>query len=107
MGKKRTGGGIVYSTDPGFQLTETESTLISLPPGEQKLNVMLDAKNRGGKVVTLVRGYQGLGIEALEKQLKNHCGTVGSVKDGIIIVQGDNREKIKLWLLKNGYQKTT
>ncbi len=72
-------------------------------PASQKLLVLLDKKQRAGKVVTLVEGFEGPGIEALGKQLKNACGTGGSVKDGQIIIQGDNREKILQWLLKNGY----
>jgi translation initiation factor 1 len=40
----------------------------------------------------------------LGKQLRNHCGTGGSAKDGEVIVQGDQREKVNQWLLKNGYR---
>ncbi|HEY0751864.1 MAG TPA: translation initiation factor, partial [Chitinophagaceae bacterium] len=39
-------------------------------------------------------------------KLKNYCGTGGSVKDGEIIIQGDQREKVKQWLLKEGYKGT-
>lgn len=99
-------GGLVYSTDPNFkpeeESTEEQSTL---PPAQQKLLVRLDTKHRAGKAVTLVEGFIGLTAdrEDLGKKLKSFCGTGGSVKDGEIIVQGDNRDKVLQWLLKNGY----
>lgn len=99
--------GFVYSTDPNFHFEEEHNeTQETLPPAQQKLKVRLDTKNRGGKAVTLVEGFTGTGedAEALGKSLKNFCGTGGSVKDGEIIVQGDQREKVLQWLLKNGYK---
>jgi translation initiation factor 1 len=77
----------------------------TLQPREQKLRVKLDTKQRAGKAVTLVTGFSGAvaDLEDLGKKLKSFCGTGGSVKDGEIIVQGDNREKVLQWLLKNGY----
>lgn len=81
-----------------------EEELETLKPEEQRLKIWLETKQRGGKVVTIIEGYQGAGAEDLAKKLKNHCGTGGSVKDQEILVQGDNREKILQWLLKNGYK---
>lgn len=98
--------GIVYSTDPNFRPTEEEAIVETLPPAEQPLRILLDKKQRAGKVVTLVTGFMGndVDLQALGKQLRNHCGTGGSAKDGEVIVQGDQREKVNQWLLKNGYR---
>jgi translation initiation factor 1 len=106
--KKPNSNGIVYSTDPDFRL-ETESTPEeTLPAKQQKLRVSLNTKQRAGKAVTLVTGFIGNtnDLEALGKQLKTHCGTGGSVKDGEIIIQGDQRDKICGWLVNKGYSST-
>ena len=99
---------IVYSTDPDFTGFETESTeqTSGIMPAEQKLKVRLETKHRAGKAVTLVEGFYGNDAEkeALGKNLKTYCGTGGSVKDGEIIIQGDNRDKVMQWLMKNGYK---
>lgn len=101
--------GFVYSTDPGFQFEpEEKEAMETLAPEKQVLRVKLDTKQRGGKAVTLVTGFIGTAadLELLGKQLKNHCGTGGAVKDGEAMVQGDQRDKVLQWLLKNGYAKT-
>jgi len=100
--------GFVYSTDPNFQFQQEEQNAATLPPAQQKLRVILETKQRGGKAVTVVYGFAGKNedLEAMGKQLKNYCGTGGSVKEGEIIVQGDQREKVMQWLLKNGYNGT-
>ena len=99
-------GGLVYSTDPNFK-PEEESIEESetLVPAQQKIKVRLDTKRRAGKAVTLIEGFTGklADREELGKKLKTFCGTGGSVKDGEIIVQGDNRDKVLQWLQKNGY----
>ncbi len=108
MPKKRSiPGGIVYSTEPTFDFEETTDEIITLPAAQQNLRIKLDPKQRAGKVVTLVKGFEGKAadLEELSKKLKSYCGTGGSVKESEIIVQGDNREKIVSWLLKQGYLK--
>ncbi|MFM6926169.1 MAG: translation initiation factor [Ferruginibacter sp.] len=100
-------GGLVYSTDPNFKLPEEEGgEQETVEPSQQKLKIRLDTKHRAGKAVTLVEGFIGTtaDMEDLGKKLKSFCGTGGSVKDGEIIVQGDNRDKVLQWLLKNGYK---
>jgi translation initiation factor 1 len=100
--------GFVYSTDPNFRFEEEHASQQTLEPAQQKLKVRLETKHRGGKAVTLVEGFAGTteDMEDLGKKLKNFCGTGGSAKDGEIIVQGDQREKVMQWLVKNGYKQS-
>lgn len=98
--------GFIYSTDPNFKFeSEEEHTNETLPAKQQKLKIRLDTKHRGGKAVTLIEGFIGKeeDLDDLGKKLKNYCGTGGSVKDGEIIIQGDQREKVLQWFQKNGY----
>jgi translation initiation factor 1 len=98
--------GFVYSTDPAFRFEGSEGPAAeTLPNQQQKLRVRLETKHRGGKSATVIDGFTGTeeDLKELGKKLKNHCGTGGSAKDGEILVQGDQREKIMQWLQKNGY----
>jgi translation initiation factor 1 len=109
MSKKNTNDkrGFVYSTDPNFRFEEEEQqTAETLPSPQQKLKIRLETKHRGGKPATLVAGFIGKDedLELLGKSLKNFCGTGGAVKDGEAIIQGDQRDKVLQWLLKNGYK---
>jgi translation initiation factor 1 len=99
--------GFVYSTDPNFSFQKEQENTITLPAAEQKLKIRLDTKQRAGKAVTLVEGFTGQeqDLEDVGKRIKTFCGTGGSAKDGEIIVQGDQRDKVLQWLLKNGYTK--
>lgn len=99
---------VVYSTNSDFDMDaqyeqeETETLANNL----QLLYVSLDRKNRGGKAVTLIEGFVGSDddLTTLGKTLKTHCGVGGNVKDGEILLQGDQRDKIVAWLTKNGYK---
>ncbi len=97
--------GFVFSTDPNFQFEEQNENAETILPKQQKLKIRLDTKQRAGKVVTLIEGFVGKNedLEELGKKLKSFCGTGGSAKDGEIIVQGDHRDKVLQWLIKNGY----
>lgn len=106
MSKAKNRINVVYSTNPNFHYeSESHEEPETLLPKAQNLKVMLDKKARAGKQVTLIGGFIGTSadLEALGKQLKNLCGSGGSVKDGEIIIQGDHREKVLAWLLKQGY----
>jgi translation initiation factor 1 len=105
MKKINSLSGLVYSTDPNFKIEEEVIDVETLRTSKQKLKIKLETKHRAGKAVTLITGFIGKQTDAEElgKKLKSFCGTGGSVKDGEIIVQGDNIEKIKQWLNKNGY----
>ncbi len=99
--------GFVYSTNPNFGFQhEEEQRAETLPAHQQKLKIRLDTKHRGGKAVTLVDGFIGTeeDLQILGKALKNFCGTGGSAKDNEIIIQGDQRDKVLQWLVKNGYK---
>jgi len=103
---KSNSAGIVYSTDPNFKSFEDDPTSFEdILPAQQKIKVRLETKHRGGKAVTLIENYQATEDAKIElgKKLKTYCGTGGSVKDGEILVQGDNRDKVLAWLLKNGF----
>lgn len=100
--------GFVYSTDQSFNYQHQQDEKVTLLPAEQPLRIRLETKHRGGKTVTVISGFVGTeeDLNTLAKQLKNTCGTGGSSKDGEILIQGDHREKIKLWLHKKGYKQT-
>ena len=70
------------------------------------VRVQRETKGRGGKAVTLVRGVpvDADALSALGKELKGACGSGGTVKDGVVEVQGDHVEKIMAWLQQRGYK---
>lgn len=99
--------GVVFSTNPDFSYdTEQVGEDQTLPPSQQKLIVSIDRRNRGGKQVTIVKGFVGKeeDLRSLAKMLKTKCGVGGSVKDSEIIVQGDFRDKIVELLCSAGYK---
>jgi len=103
--KKRLG--MVYSTNPEFQFeSEQQDDHKTLPPNQQRLYVRLDRKNRKGKSVTLIEGFQGTEeeLKSLAKELKSKCGVGGSAKDGEILIQGDFRDRILTLLEEKGYK---
>lgn len=102
-------GKLVYSTDPDL-LKKIESNekpeSFSVPPKEQNLRVWIEKNHRGGKVATIVKGFEGSdqALKELGKQLKTHCGTGGSEKDGEIILQGHMADKVVKFLADKGYK---
>ena len=105
--KKRVG--VVYSTNPYFEYSDdSQEETNTLPKNQQKLRLNMERAGRGGKTVTLVKGFVGSDedITSLCKLLKQKCGVGGSVKDGEIIIQGDHRQRLVEILKKEGYTQT-
>lgn len=98
---------MVYSTNPNFNQNDFEDdNPETLSPSEQLLHLHRETKGRGGKAVTIVRNFIGSDsdLETLGKAIKAHCGTGGSVKNGEVIIQGDQREKVRTFLNNKGYK---
>ncbi|MGQ1909622.1 translation initiation factor [Marinifilum sp. RC60d5] len=105
MAKKKKN--IVYSTNPNYNYEyDEEQEQESIPNNQQTLRVLLDKKQRKGKVVTLIEGFKGSSddLKELGKKLKTKCGGGGSAKDGEILIQGDHRDKIMDMLKADGYK---
>lgn len=106
--KKRDNRGFIFSTNPDFEYDYSEEEVETLPPQQQKLYVLIDRKQRKGKEVTLVTGFEGSDedLKDLGKFLKSKCGVGGSIKNEEIIIQGNHRDKIVDLLKKEGYSQT-
>lgn len=99
-------GGFVFSTNKDFEFDNNDGQQDTLPNNEQRLEAHLDKKNRGGKIATVIKGFEGSDddLKALAKKLKTLCGVGGSAKDGEIIIQGNFRDKVMDYLAKEGYK---
>jgi translation initiation factor 1 len=107
MAKKKDKINVVYSTNPDFQYAFNQNEeQATLPPQQQDLRVAIDRKQRAGKEVTLVTGFIGTtgDLEALGKSLKQKCGVGGAVKDGQIMIQGDQLQKVMDFLIAQKFK---
>ena len=112
--KRSSKGGLVYSTDGGRMCPECRRVLAECvcrtiartrPVGDGVARVVRETKGRGGKSVTIVKGLalDEVGLALLGKQLRAACGSGGTVKDGVIEVQGDHCDRVIEELKKSGH----
>ncbi|MCX5864708.1 MAG: translation initiation factor Sui1 [Deltaproteobacteria bacterium] len=112
--KSATGSGLVYSTEHGRTCPSCAKPLAQCSCGQKKaiakgdgiVRVSRETKGRRGSGVTLITGLPlaELELAALAKQLKQRCGSGGTVKNEIIEVQGDQRDVVLAELIRLGYQ---
>jgi translation initiation factor 1 len=97
---------LVYSTETGRIKPNTKASSAALPAGDSIVRLHRESKGRGGKGVTLIVGLalNETELKQLAKELKQLCGTGGTVKDGVIEIQGEQREKLKSSLELKGYK---
>jgi translation initiation factor 1 len=108
MGKNiKNNSGFVFSTNPDFELNKEDEQTEETPNNQQKLRVHL-MRLKGNKEATVVMGFIGSedSIELLAKLLKSKCGVGGSAKDGEILIQGNQRDKVVELLIKEGFSQT-
>lgn len=113
MKPARPGGGLVYSTDSGRMCPGCRQPLAACtcnaaaarPSGDGIVRVSRETQGRKGKGVTLVRGLplDDAALADLGRRLKALCGSGGTVKDGVVEIQGEHRDRIVAELQKAGY----
>ena len=110
---KHSNGGLVYSTESGRMCPNCRQPAAACtckagtaPIGDGNVRVSRQTKGRGGKAVTLVKGLalDAAALAALGKQLRTACGSGGTVKDGVIEVQGDHCDRIMEELTTLGHR---
>lgn len=98
----------VWSSDQGDLRKQQhgQPEVKSLSPQQQTVYLHRDSKGRSGGVMTLVKNLvlSEADMKDLAKQLKQLCGSGGTVKYGVIEIQGEHREKIAGTLKKMGYK---
>lgn len=105
---------LVYSTETGRMCPDCgqpvadcrcKAAAKSKPAGDGAVRVLRESKGRGGKTVTLVKGLalDAIALALLGKQLRSACGSGGTVKDGVIEIQGDHCDLVMEALKKQGH----
>jgi translation initiation factor 1 len=110
---KNSSGGLVYSTDSGRMCPACRQPIAAClckaqaapPAGDGVVRVSRETAGRGGKAVTVIRGVplQGEALAALGKRLRTMCGAGGTLKDDVLEVQGEHRDRVVDWLSKEGF----
>jgi translation initiation factor 1 len=112
--RDRSGGGLVYSTDGGRMCPVCRRAIAAcacagqrVPPrsGDGVVRVSRETKGRGGKTVTLVRGVNldADALAALGKRLRSACGAGGTLREGVLEIQGDHCERVAALLAAEGF----
>ena len=114
MNQRKSSGSLVYSTDSGRMCPGCGRPIAACTcrrpapaaPGDGVVRVSREKAGRGGKEVTLVRGValDGAALAAMGKRLKTHCGTGGTVKEGVIELQGDHGVHVIELLTAEGWK---
>ena len=111
--RKGPAGGLVYSTDSGRMCPDCRQAMAQCqctakparPVGDGIVRVSRETKGRAGKGVTLVKGLplDDADLIVLGKKIKATCGSGGTVKDGVVEVQGDHCERVMAFVQGLGY----
>jgi translation initiation factor 1 len=115
MKPRSSGGGLVYSTDAGRMcpgcrkpIAQCVCSALARPAASSDgiVRISRETKGRGGKAVTVVRGLalEPAALDKLARQLKAACGSGGTVKDGVVEVQGDHCDKLVALLAGQGFK---
>ncbi len=100
----------VYSTEHGdlrkVSVSPAQPTARSAPPKGQTIYLHRESKGRGGKTVTLIKGLRLTpdDLKDLARELKQACGVGGALRQEVIEIQGDQRERLALILKSKGFQ---
>lgn len=106
MSKNKNENRVVFSTNPNFKPeADDNDNPETVPAAQQTLYIALE-RLKGGKVATVITNFVGSedDSETLGKKLKAKCGVGGTVKDGIILIQGEQRDKAMAFLNSLGYK---
>lgn len=106
-------GGLVYSTDTGRLCPDCQKPIAEcicskmvVPEGDGTVRIRRETKGRGGKTVTVISGVP-LALDELKTlaaQLKKRCGTGGTLKDGVIEIQGEHVDLLMAELINQGFK---
>jgi translation initiation factor 1 len=95
--------GVVVKNDPAARLKALPS---NAPTATTRVRVGRETAGRSGKGVSVVTGLplSAQDLESLATRLKKLCGAGGAVRDGVIEIQGDHRDRLVQELIKLGYE---